>query len=70
MILTSPPKGFDLIVNVFERHNMHERLLDLDENEGKAFVSECINEGASSDDECIRYIYLRLKELAKQDKGK
>lgn len=72
LILASPRKGlgFFLIVNVFQRHNMHERLLDLDEKEGKAFISECIGEGASPDDECIRSIYFRLKGLAKQDKGK
>ncbi len=62
-------KGFDSIVNVLKKHRKHEKLLDLDENKGKAFVSECINEGASPDDECIRNIYLRLKELAKQDKA-
>ncbi|MCK6469034.1 MAG: hypothetical protein L6Q53_12675 [Candidatus Brocadia sinica] len=63
-----PQKGFDSIVNVFEKYNKHEKLINLDESEGKKFVSECIKGGASADDVCIRNIYLRLRELAKQDK--
>lgn len=66
----NPTRGFDSIINVFVRYKKHEKLLDLDENGGKKFVSECIKGGASAGDECIRHIYLRLMELAKRDKGK
>lgn len=69
-VLARKDAGYYLIVNVFERYKKHERLLNLDESEGKKFVSECIKGGASADDVCIRQIYLRLRELAKQDKGK
>lgn len=69
----SPKKhteGYYLIVDVFKKYKKHERLLNKDESEGEKFVSECIKGGASADDICIRQIYLRLRELAKQDKGK
>lgn len=69
-ILKSPQKGFDSIVDVFIRYKKHEMLLDKDENDGKKFVSECIKGGALADDECVRNIYLRLKELAKKNKEK
>lgn len=69
-ILKSPQKGFDSIVNAFVTYKKHKILLDLDENEGRKFVSECIKGDALADDECIRNIYSRLRELAKQDKGK
>lgn len=62
-------KGYDLILNVFKRYKKHEELLNKDESEGGKVVSECIK-GASADDVCIHNIYLRLRELAKQDKGK
>lgn len=70
LISNKPTKGFELIINAFRKYKKHEILLDLDENEGKKFVYECIKEGASANDECIRNIYLRLKELAKQDRRK
>jgi hypothetical protein len=63
-------KGFDLLVQVLEEYNLHKKLLDLDEYEGKEKVSEWIDSDASSEDECIHNIYLRLKKLAEENKKK